>query len=83
MACHAMGAPRAQHVGRRDGLRIAAAIERHAHAIRRILDRGYLGTEFDLEAKAGQTIAFRRGLIAGSRVNLNRPVGETARSLLS
>jgi uncharacterized DUF497 family protein len=27
--------------------------------------------------------AFRRGLIAGSRVNLNRPVGETARSLLS
>jgi hypothetical protein len=27
--------------------------------------------------------AFRRGLIAGSRVTLNRPVGETARSLLS
>ena len=27
--------------------------------------------------------AFRQGLVAGSRVNLNRPVGETARSLLS
>ena len=27
--------------------------------------------------------AFRQGLVAGSRVNLNRPVGATARSLLS
>jgi hypothetical protein len=27
--------------------------------------------------------AFRQGLVAGSRVNLNQPLGETARSLLS
>ena len=27
--------------------------------------------------------AFRHGLVAGNRVNLNRPVGDTARSLLS
>ena len=69
-----MGAPRAQHVSRRDGLRLAAAIERHAHAIRRILDRGYLGAEFDLEAKAGQMIA---------QDHLGAPLGQTALKLIS
>jgi hypothetical protein len=32
---------------------------------------------------ARQNGAFRHGLLAGNRVNLNRPVGDTARSLLS
>jgi hypothetical protein len=33
--------------------------------------------------RARQNGAFRQGQVAGSRVNLNRPVGESARSLLS
>ena len=48
--------------------------ERHAHAIRRILDRGHLGCEFDLEAKVGEMIA---------QDHLGAPLRQTALKLIA
>ena len=57
MARHAMATACTQHVSRRDDLRSAAGIERHAQPGRIIFDRPHIGAEFDLKAKALQMFA--------------------------
>ena len=57
VARYAMATACAQHVSRRDDLRSAARIERHAHAGRIIFDQRHFGAEFDLKAKTLQMFA--------------------------
>jgi hypothetical protein len=52
-----------------------------------VVEDAFRGTEIRLVAAAGLNRArlngaFRHGLAAGDRVNLNRPVGDAGRSLL-
>jgi len=57
MPGYAVATARTQQVRGRDGLRSAAAIKRHAYAIRIIFDRGHFGAEFHCEAKTIQMFA--------------------------
>ena len=57
MTGDAVAAAGAQHVSHRNGLAAGTGLERHAHALRMVFDRFNFSAEFDLEAKALQTLA--------------------------